>query len=151
MARILVVEDDPIISEMYHTAFSFDNYEVQTAADGEAGLAAIKSWQPTIVLLDIMMPKMNGLQVLEAMKSDEVLKNIPVIVLTNLSDKNDAESALARGAVKYIVKAEHNPKEVTDMVKEIIAAYTRNEIPEPKAAPSGPAKKPKGRKLSHQK
>ncbi len=132
MARILVVEDDPIISEMYHTAFTFDNFEVKTAADGEEGLATMRSWAPTIVLLDVMMPKLNGLQVLEIMKSEEGLKNIPVIVLTNLSDKHDAESALSRGAVKYIVKAEHNPKEVTEIVKEILGAYTRNEIPKPK-------------------
>jgi adenylate cyclase len=132
MPRILLVEDDPIISEMYHTAFKFDNFDVQTAADGEAGLALVKSWQPKLVLLDIMMPKMNGLEVLKIMKQDEALKNIPVIVLSNLSDRHDAETALALGAVKYIIKAEHTPKAVTDMVKEIMAAYTRDDIPAPK-------------------
>ena len=132
MARILIVEDDPIISKMYESAFTFDKFEVKMAANGEEGLVAMREWQPTLILLDVMMPKMNGLQVLEAMKKEEPLKNIPVIVLTNLSDKHDAEAALTRGAVKYIVKAEHTPKEVTDLVKEILAAYTRNEIPKPK-------------------
>jgi len=135
MPRILIVEDDPIISDMYHTAFAFDNLEVEVAPDGEAGLALMKTQPPTVVLLDIMMPKMNGLQVLEAMKQDEALKGIPVIILSNLSDKHDAEAALALGAVKYIVKAEHNPKEVTDIVKDILAAYTRNDIPSPPTAP----------------
>ncbi len=150
MARILIVEDDPIISEMYHSAFAFDNLEVKTAADGEVGFAAVKSWKPTVVLLDIMMPKMNGLQVLEAMKSNDDLKNIPVIILTNLSDKKDAEAALSRGAVKYIVKAEHTPKEVTDLVKDIISAYTRSDIPEPKGQAEEQGKKKK-KKVSHKK
>jgi DNA-binding NarL/FixJ family response regulator len=83
---------------------------------------------------------MNGIQVLEKLKSDDKTKPIPVIMLTNLAGQQDAEAALAKGAVKYIIKSEHDPKEVVDMVKEIIAGYTRNEIPQ--AAPSGPAPAP---------
>ncbi len=76
-----------------------------------------------------MMPKMNGLQVLEKLKSDPATKAIPVVMLTNLASQQDAESAMSKGAVKYIIKSEHDPKEVVNLVKEVLAGYTRSEIP----------------------
>lgn len=130
MAKILIVEDDPLISRMYQKIFSFEGYDVEMAGDGEDGWEKIKTIKPTLVLLDIMMPKMNGLQVLEKIKLDPDTKAIPVIMLTNLAGVQDAETALAKGAIKYIVKSEHEPQEITKMVKEIMAAYTRNDIPQ---------------------
>jgi CheY-like chemotaxis protein len=129
MAKILIVEDDPLMSRMYHKIFTFEKYEVEMAADGVEGFEKAKSTKPTIMLLDIMMPKMNGLQVLEKLKLDPETKAIPVIMLTNLAGQQDAEAAMAKGAVKYIIKSEHEPKEVANMVKEILAGYTRNEVP----------------------
>src|SRR3989344_7358241 len=123
MAKILIVEDDPLILRLYQKAFSFEGYEVETAANGEEGLEKVRTIIPTIVLLDVMMPKMNGLQVLEKLKAYPETHNIPVIVLTNLAGQNDSERALAMGAVKYIVKSEHDPKQVVDMVREILAGY----------------------------
>jgi len=76
-----------------------------------------------------MMPKLNGLQVLEKLKADPETKAIPVIMLTNLAGEQDAEAALAKGAIKYIIKSEYEPKEVADMVKEVLAGYTRGEVP----------------------
>ena len=75
------------------------------------------------------MPKMNGLQMLEKLKLDPATKSIPVIMLTNLSGQQDAETALSKGAVKYIIKSEHEPKEIADMVKEVLLGYTRNQVP----------------------
>ena len=129
MAKVLIIEDDPLMSRMYQKIFTFEKYEVEVANDGEEGLAKVPLVKPTIILLDVMMPKLNGLQVLERLKADPNTKSIPVIMLTNLAGQQDAETALSKGAVKYIVKSEHEPKEITDMVKEIIAGYTRNEIP----------------------
>jgi CheY-like chemotaxis protein len=129
MIKVLIVEDDPLMSRMYQKIFTFEKYEVEMAADGEEGLAKAASVNPTVILLDVMMPKMNGLQALESLKANDATKHIPVIMLTNLAGQQDAETALSKGAVKYIVKSEHEPKEVADMVKEIIAGYTRNEIP----------------------
>lgn len=129
MAKILVVEDDPLISRMYQKISGFEGYDVDMAADGEEDWEKIKTTKPTLVLLDIMMPKMNGLQVLDKIKMDPETKKIPVVMLTNLAGVQDAEAALAKGAIKYIVKSEHEPKEVTDMIKEIIATYTRNDVP----------------------
>lgn len=129
MAKILVVEDDPLMSRMYQKIFTFEGYEVEMAGDGEQGLEKSKTVNPTIILLDVMMPKMNGLQVLDKLKMDPATKEIPVVMLTNLAGQQDAEAALAKGAVKYIVKSEYEPKQVAGMVKEILAGYTRNEVP----------------------
>lgn len=129
MIKIFIVEDDPLMSRMYQKIFTFEKYEVELAGDGEEALAKIPAANPTVILLDVMMPKMNGLQVLEKLKADPATKHIPVIMLTNLAGQQDAETALSKGAVKYIIKSEHEPKEVADMVQEIVAGYTRNEIP----------------------
>jgi CheY-like chemotaxis protein len=130
MTKILVVEDDPLMSRMYQKIFTFEGYEVHMAGDGQEGLDAARELKPTLILLDVMMPKLNGLQVLEKLKADPQTKTIPVIMLTNLAGEQDAETALSKGAIKYIIKSEHDPKEVADMVKEAVAGYTRNEIPE---------------------
>lgn len=129
MAKILIVEDDPLMSRMYQKIFTFEKYEVDMASDGQEGLEKARTSKPTMILLDVMMPKMNGLQVLDKLKSDPELKSIPVVMLTNLAGQQDAETALSKGAVKYIVKSEYEPKQVANMVKEILAGYTRNEVP----------------------
>lgn len=131
MPKILIIEDDPLISRMYQSVFKFERFDVDIARDGEAGLKKLgENPKPTLVLLDVMMPKMTGVDVLRAMKADPKTKNIPVIMLTNLSGNQDAQIALELGAVKFIVKSEYKPRQIVATVKEIIAAYTRNEIPE---------------------
>lgn len=129
MAKILIVEDDPLMSRMYQKIFTFEGFEVELAGDGEEGFEKAKTAKPTLILLDVMMPKMNGLQVLEKLKLDPEVKAIPVIMLTNLAGQQDAETAMTKGAVKYIIKSEYEPKQVANMVKEILAGYTRNEVP----------------------
>ena|ERR1039457_428828 len=127
--KILIIEDDSLMSRMYQKIFTFQKYEVEVAADGEEGLAKVASMHPTIILLDVMMPKMNGLQVLEKLKANPETKSVPVVMLTNLAGQRDAEEALSKGAIKYIIKSDYDPKEIADMVKEIIAGYTRDEVP----------------------
>lgn len=126
---LLIVEDDPLMSRMYERIFKFEGYNINIAHDGEEGLAKVRSQKPTLILLDIMMPKMNGMEVLDKLKADPDTKTIPVIMLTNLAGQQDAENALAKGAVKYIIKSEHEPKEIANMVKEVIAGYTRDSVP----------------------
>ena len=130
MSRILIVEDDPLMSRMYQKIFKFEGFEVDFAGNGEEALEKIRSDKPTLILLDIMMPKMNGLQVLDKLKLDPETRSIPVIMLTNLAGTADAEAALTKGAVKYIIKSENEPKQVVNIVKEILAGYTRNEVPQ---------------------
>ncbi|OGG01764.1 hypothetical protein A2Z33_00290 [Candidatus Gottesmanbacteria bacterium RBG_16_52_11] len=129
MVTVLIVEDDPLMARMYQKIFTFEKYAVEMAANGLEGLEKARTVKPTIILLDIMMPKMNGLEVLDKLKKDPDLKSIPVIMLTNLAGEKDAETALLKGAVKYIVKSQYEPKEVVKMIKEIIAGNTRDEVP----------------------
>ena len=137
MAKILIIEDDPLMSRMYQKIFSLEGYSVDIAGDGLEGLEKTRSLKPTLILLDIMMPKMNGLQVLEKLKLDPETKSIPVVILTNLAGSRDAEDAMLKGAVKYIVKSEYEPKQIVQMVKEILSGYTRDQVP-----PSTAQKKP---------
>lgn len=132
MAKILLIEDDPLMVRLYQKIFTFEGHEVGVATDGEDGLKKVKTFQPVLILLDIMMPKMTGLEVLDKLKADPKTAAIPVVILTNLAGQQDAEAALAKGAVKYIVKSEYDPKQVTEMVKGILAGYTRGEIPQVK-------------------
>ena len=132
MAKILIIEDDPLINRMYQKIFESGGHDVEIADDGEEGLEKIKTFMPNLVLLDIMMPKFNGLELLRKLKSMPEIAKTPVIVLSNLSGTEDAEAALSEGAVKYIMKSDYKPKEVYEIVKGILAGYTRNEIPEVK-------------------
>ncbi|MBI4837279.1 MAG: response regulator [Candidatus Portnoybacteria bacterium] len=137
MANIFLIEDDPLMVRMYEKAFKLSGYEVEMAFDGEGALAKLEAAKskPTLILLDIMMPKLNGLEVLRRLKQDANLKNIPVIMLTNLAGEADAEKALGLGAVLYLVKSQYEPRQIVDKVKEIIGGYARKEdIPEVKVA-----------------
>lgn len=127
MTKILLVDDDPLMVRMYQKKFEVDGYEVETAINGEEGFNKAKKIKPNLILLDIMMPKLNGLETLKKIKEDKDIKNIPVILLTNLGgSQEDAEKGLSLGAVSYLIKANYSPKEVVDKVKEILAGYTRD-------------------------
>ena len=122
MKKLLIVEDDPLILRMYEEAFSFRKYEVAIADNGQDGLAKAGKEQPDMILLDIMMPKMNGLEVLKQLKQDPKLKMVPVVMLTNLSGDDDIETAMSLGAVKYITKVDHTPTEIVHEVEEVASS-----------------------------
>ncbi|TRZ81398.1 response regulator [bacterium] len=117
--KILLVEDDKFLSDMYVTKFSKLGYEIETAYDGEEGIRKIKKIKPDIILLDIRLPLKNGFEVLRETKKDQKTKNIPVILLTNLGQKEDIEEGLKLGAVDYLIKAQFTPQEIVDKVKRI--------------------------------
>jgi CheY-like chemotaxis protein len=119
MKKILLVEDDELMARMYKRAFSVVGFTVELAADGQEGYDKAKVFRPDLILLDIMMPVLNGLQTLEKLKADAEVKDIPVVMLTNLANKSDAERALAMGAVKYLVKSDYDPKQVIEIVTSI--------------------------------
>ncbi len=123
--KIAIIEDDALLAQMYAQKFKKDGFEVVRADDGKKGLALIKQEKPSLVLLDIMMPEMNGLEVLKAVKddSDEEINSIPVILLTNLArGKEDVNRGLELGAVTYLVKSKVKPSEVVTKVKEVLEA-----------------------------
>lgn len=118
MSTILLVEDDESLIDVYSIMLKHENFTVITARNGEEGLIIAKTQKPDLILLDIMMPKMNGLQALEILKSEEVTKNIPVLILSNIAESNQEENALKLGAQKYIVKSEYLPNELIKIIKD---------------------------------
>lgn len=119
-SKIVIIEDDTFLGEMYVTKFELEGYKMFLANNGEDGLKLIKKEKPDLILLDIIMPKMNGFEVLESLKSDKNLKSIPVILLTNLGQKEDIDKGLELGAVDYLIKAHFVPSEVIQKVKDIL-------------------------------
>lgn len=132
MAKILLVDDDALLVRMYQKKLENDGYIVATADDGETAIQRVQELKPDLILLDIMMPKVNGLQLLAILKEDKETSNIPVILLTNVGgSEEDVNRGLELGAVAYLVKAGNRPSAVVAKVKEILAGYVR-EIPKMK-------------------
>jgi len=115
---ILIIEDDPILSRMYREKFLHEGFRVIQAFNGEAGLEMALKENIDFVLLDIMLPKMSGTDLLERMREDARGKNIPVIALTNLAEPEEKERAMGLGAKEYLVKAMQTPEQVIEKVKQ---------------------------------
>jgi two-component system, OmpR family, alkaline phosphatase synthesis response regulator PhoP len=116
--KVCIVEDDAFIQEIYKTELEKNGFRVFIAPDGEAGLELIKKEMPAIALVDIMMPKVTGLELLKTLKKDERLSKIPVIMLTNLSDEKSVTKA--EDAAYYLVKANFKPNDVVRIVREVL-------------------------------
>jgi two-component system, OmpR family, response regulator len=120
-AKILIVEDDPFTRDLYEEVLRQEGFGVETAIDGEAGLIKLQEGGWRAVLLDIMMPKMDGLQVLKELAAKPPLvPNGPIIVLTNLAQDPIVNEALANGAKTYFLKSELNPDELVAKVKSYL-------------------------------
>jgi len=117
---VLIVEDEKMLAEMYATKFTMEGFEAETANDGAAGLAQAQSSKPDIILLDVIMPKMDGFAVLKELRADADLKKTPVILLTNLGQDEDVKKGKQLGATDYFVKANHTPAEVVLKVKDVL-------------------------------
>lgn len=118
--KIAIIEDDVAIVQMYRLKFAADGYEVKTAGDGVAGLKLIEEFNPEIVLLDLMMPQMNGLDVLAQLRKNAKTKDLKVVVLTNMGDAETASKAYAMKATDYIVKAEMTPRQVSEKITKLL-------------------------------
>lgn len=128
MLKVLLIEDEPLVVRMYQKALSFDGFEVSTALNGQEGISKAKAIKPDIILLDVMMPEMNGVEVLIELKNDVATKNIPIIMLTNLSGEQDKQLALSKGAVEFWVKKDLNPMEVGEKIKKLFEQKTQNQV-----------------------
>lgn len=115
--KIAIVEDDEVLSKVIAEELGDAGFEVHRAKDGEAGLKLVKEKMPDAVLLDVLMPKMNGFQVLEALKQAPETKSIPVILLTMLGSDDDIKKGFQLGAKDYIVKSQHAVAEIVEKVK----------------------------------
>jgi DNA-binding response OmpR family regulator len=118
MVKIAVVEDDQAIAQMYRLKFEAEGYEVQTAANGKLGLALAEDMRPDIILLDLMMPEMNGDEMLQKLRATDWGKKIKVIVLTNMGEQEAPDSIRQLDVRRFIVKAEMTPRQVAEMVKK---------------------------------
>lgn len=120
MKKILMIDDEPAILEMYRLKFEERGFTVTTALNSDDGFTAAIREHPDIILLDIVMPKTNGLDLLKALKENEETKNVPVIMTTNLPENTSGQKAKELGAEGYIVKAEYEPKSIVTMVEKFL-------------------------------
>lgn len=120
MKKILFIEDEPTLQKTVGEILSQEGFTILEALDGEAGLAIAKKEKPDLILLDLILPKKNGFEVLGELKQDQETAQIKVIVLTNLESSKDVEKALALGATNYLVKANYDLEEVVAKVKELL-------------------------------
>jgi len=118
--KILIVEDDQTIGNMYKTGLTNYGYDVVLADDGEKGVSLAKSEKPDIILLDIIMPRVDGFAALSSLKEDPKTKHIPVLMLTNLGQDEDKERGKELGAIDYIVKADLTPMQVSEKIKQYL-------------------------------
>lgn len=120
MRTILFIEDEPTLQKRIEEALTKEGFQIENAMDGEAGLQKAREIKPDLILLDIILPKKDGFEVLKELKQDESTKNIPVVILTNLESSNDVEKALGLGATTYLVKANYELSEIIAKIKETI-------------------------------
>lgn len=119
--KILIVEDDTALLNLYVKKFSVSGFEVFTAEDGGEALKMATECNPDVMLLDIMLPVMNGFEVLKNLKNKAETKEIPVVILSNYGEMPNITEGLMSGAIEYLIKVEHTPEEVLDVVKETIS------------------------------
>lgn len=119
--KILFIEDEPRLQQTLQESFKGEGFEIFSANDGEAGLNLAEEKFPDLIMLDLILPKKNGFDVLKELKSNPRLSDIPVIVLTNLEGAQDIEKALSLGAYTYLVKANYSLDEILEKTREAIA------------------------------
>ena len=118
--KILIVEDDKFLRELILKKLKDEGFDTFDAADGDAGLKKIKEVKPDLVLLDLILPSIDGFEVLSRMKEDPSVKAIPVIILSNLGQKEEVERGLKLGAYDYLIKAHFTPGEIVEKIRDIL-------------------------------
>lgn len=120
--RVLIVEDDQALIDLYDKKFTHSGYYVIRAENGQEGLDKALTENPDIILLDIMLPIMNGFEVLKNLKKKGLLDKVPVVILSNYGETSNVTEGLVEGAVEYLIKVEHTPEEVVNIVEDALAA-----------------------------
>jgi DNA-binding response OmpR family regulator len=118
--NILIVEDDKFIADIYKRKFNQEGFGVEIAKDGLKALKIIREKKPDLLLLDIILPGFNGWQILRQIKEDQKLKDLKVVILSNLEQRKDIEKGIKLGAQAYLIKAHYTPSEVVKEIKKII-------------------------------
>lgn len=123
--KILIIEDDDLIRQLYADQLNMAGFQVAGYATGKTGLEALKQQKYDLVLLDIMLPDTNGLEILRQIKQDDELKSIPVVLLTNLGQDTIIKEGFKLGADAYLVKIAYNPDQIVQEVKSVLAGLTK--------------------------
>lgn len=118
--KILIVEDDKFLRELIARKLTDEGFEIIEAVDGEDGIKKIKETKPDLILLDLILPSIDGFEVLSRVKGDEILASIPIIILSNLGQKEEVEKGLELGAVDYLIKAHFTPGEIIEKIKNVL-------------------------------
>lgn len=119
MPKVLIVEDDESLRDVYHEEFESEGFTVEIARDGKEGIEKMESFLPEIVVLDLMMPQMSGFDVLKSVKANPALKNIPILVLTNINP-DVADLMKNWGATAFLLKADNTPGQVAEKMRMIL-------------------------------
>ena len=127
MSKILLIEDDKFLRELIIQKLGREGYEVAEAPEGEAGLAKAKEEKPDLVLLDLILPGIDGFEVLSRMKKDPALASIPVIILSNLGQRDDVQKGIDLGAEDYLIKAHFTPGEIVEKIKVTLEAKKKKD------------------------
>jgi DNA-binding response OmpR family regulator len=120
MKKILLIEDDAFLSDIYTTKLRESGLNVDVISDGEEALRKVKEQKYDLVLLDIVLPKMDGWDILKAIRSQPGLRDLKVIIISNLSQKEEIDKGLSLGALKYLVKAHYTPSEMLEEINEAL-------------------------------
>ena len=121
MKKILIVEDEQALQKTLGEILTQEGYEVIAASDGEMGLTLARDNNPNLILLDLILPKVSGFEVLKQLKGNNLTKDIPVIVLTNLEGVEEVDKAVSLGATTYLVKSQYSLEELVSKIKEIVS------------------------------
>ena len=119
MKKILFIEDESALQKAMGKTLEKDGYDIISALNGEEGLRLAQTKNPDLIVLDLILPKLHGFEVLKKLKEDKKTQNIPVIILTNLEATQDVEKAIKMGATAYLVKSSYNLEEVTEKIKDV--------------------------------
>lgn len=120
MKKILFIEDESALQKTFGEILTQEGYQMISALDGEIGLRLAGDEKPDLILLDLILPKVNGFDVLRKLKEDKETKDIPVIVLTNLEEVRNVDKAIELGATTYLVKASYSLKEIVEKIKKAL-------------------------------
>ncbi len=122
MKKILIVEDDQIVSNIYRNKFTVEGFQVETASDGEAGLQIIHNFRPDAVILDLMLPKLSGIELMKQVRSEPAFTNLPIFVFSNTYLSNLVQEAWKAGATKCLSKSACSPKQLLEMIRGVVGA-----------------------------
>lgn len=122
MSKVLIIEDDQRINKVYNLKLAMDGIETATAIDGEEGLRKVYSENPDLILLDLMLPKKSGFEILKEIKTNPKTKDIPVIILSNLAQEKEREEGLALGAIDYIIKSNASIQQIMEKIKSVLSS-----------------------------